>query len=568
MVKSNDIIVLKKAEDETPPKKGGVWKIAHADFMTAMMAFFLIMWLVNATDEEIKKSIANYFNPMNLTVSPSAVKGVENPTEETAPPAAGEEDGKKSGDQPVGAEVAGEGGSALGEVPAGENAEIAASDHGATGEGAAPQGDQKGGGNVEEGNERTMASAGILDETDGAAFNDPFAQVASAATDFAPERPMSVDTAQTTLGEEGTQANTEDVRDPFDPAYWQTVQTREARSLRPGRSNTADVPPPDAEINAGAATPRGESPEVSNKEYRSRGPTSDEAADPRMSDRPQVAVGPRSAVADTILATISPPAAAGVAGDAPPRTGVRPRSQEARAAAAAQDLQKALAGADGAADVAVTAGDKTVLISLTDGNAISMFPIGSSSPTRAASDLFERVGSVLAERDGRIIVRGHTDARPFTGGTSDNWTLSFQRAHATKNALVAKGVDERRFVRVEGLADRQPARPDDPFADENRRIEILYQPPAEAPSTATRPAAAGASPSAAPVDPENAMKDGAARDGPPLDKRTQAEPAPGASDRAVILAGHGNVAHETPPAEHTDPSHEAAPPSGKPAQEL
>ncbi|MEM0908622.1 MAG: MotB family protein, partial [Pseudomonadota bacterium] len=64
----------------------------------------------------------------------------------------------------------------------------------------------------------------------------------------------------------------------------------------------------------------------------------------------------------------------------------------------------------------------------------------------------------------------------FRGGTSDNWVLSFQRAHATKNALAENGVDETRFRRVEGLADREPKRPDDPFADENRRIEILYEP--------------------------------------------------------------------------------------------
>lgn len=464
MVKSNDIIVLKRAEDEAPPKKGGVWKIAHADFMTAMMAFFLIMWLVNATDEEIKKSIANYFNPMNLTTAPTATKGLQTPDEETKPPAAGEEDGKKAGDTPVGAEVPGDGGSALGQ-------------------GNVDEGTQKGGGNVEEGNERTMASAGILEETDGAAFNDPFAQIASAATDFSPEQPTAVDTADTTQGEEGNQSNTEDVRDPFDPAYWQTVQTREARSLRPGRSDTADIPPPDAEVDAGAATPRGANPDIARRPHRAAGPTPDVAPE-QPSSAPQVAIGPRSAVADAILATVAAPDAAGEAD--------RAQSQEARAAAARDDLQEALAGATGSADVQVTAGEKTVLISLTDGNAISMFAIGSSAPTSAASDLFARVGTVLAERDGRIIVRGHTDARPFAGGTSDNWMLSFQRAHATKNALVESGVDEQRFVRVEGLADRQPAAPGDPLADENRRIEILYQPPADAPAPAPAPETASA----------------------------------------------------------------------------
>jgi chemotaxis protein MotB len=42
---------------------GGAWKVAYADFVTAMMAFFLLMWLLNATTEEQRKGIADYFNP-------------------------------------------------------------------------------------------------------------------------------------------------------------------------------------------------------------------------------------------------------------------------------------------------------------------------------------------------------------------------------------------------------------------------------------------------------------------------------------------------------------------------
>jgi chemotaxis protein MotB len=42
---------------------GGAWKVAYADFVTAMMAFFLLMWLLNATTEEQRKGIADYFKP-------------------------------------------------------------------------------------------------------------------------------------------------------------------------------------------------------------------------------------------------------------------------------------------------------------------------------------------------------------------------------------------------------------------------------------------------------------------------------------------------------------------------
>ena len=45
------------------PYQGGAWKVAYADFVTAMMAFFLLMWLLNATSEEQKKGLAEYFTP-------------------------------------------------------------------------------------------------------------------------------------------------------------------------------------------------------------------------------------------------------------------------------------------------------------------------------------------------------------------------------------------------------------------------------------------------------------------------------------------------------------------------
>ncbi|QIE57797.1 OmpA family protein [Pikeienuella piscinae] len=48
---------------------GGAWKVAYADFVTAMMAFFLLMWLLNATTESQRKGIADYFTP-SIPISP------------------------------------------------------------------------------------------------------------------------------------------------------------------------------------------------------------------------------------------------------------------------------------------------------------------------------------------------------------------------------------------------------------------------------------------------------------------------------------------------------------------
>jgi len=51
---------------------GGAWKVAYADFVTAMMAFFMLMWLLNATTEKQKKGLADYFAP---TITISRVSG-------------------------------------------------------------------------------------------------------------------------------------------------------------------------------------------------------------------------------------------------------------------------------------------------------------------------------------------------------------------------------------------------------------------------------------------------------------------------------------------------------------
>src|SRR5499426_1337533 len=50
---------------------GGAWKVAYADFVTAMMAFFLLMWLINTTTPEQKRGIADYFAPESVSRSES-----------------------------------------------------------------------------------------------------------------------------------------------------------------------------------------------------------------------------------------------------------------------------------------------------------------------------------------------------------------------------------------------------------------------------------------------------------------------------------------------------------------
>jgi chemotaxis protein MotB len=57
------IIIKRKKVIQGGGHHGGAWKVAYADFVTAMMAFFMLMWLLNATTEKQRKGIADYFNP-------------------------------------------------------------------------------------------------------------------------------------------------------------------------------------------------------------------------------------------------------------------------------------------------------------------------------------------------------------------------------------------------------------------------------------------------------------------------------------------------------------------------
>ena len=69
-------VVIKREEVVEGGHHGGAWKVAYADFVTAMMAFFLLMWLLNATTEAQRKGIADYFTPNNVLSRGSSGSGL------------------------------------------------------------------------------------------------------------------------------------------------------------------------------------------------------------------------------------------------------------------------------------------------------------------------------------------------------------------------------------------------------------------------------------------------------------------------------------------------------------
>ena len=66
------VIIKRKKVIQSGGHHGGAWKVAYADFVTAMMAFFLLMWLLNATTEKQRKGLSDYFNP---TIAVNRVSG-------------------------------------------------------------------------------------------------------------------------------------------------------------------------------------------------------------------------------------------------------------------------------------------------------------------------------------------------------------------------------------------------------------------------------------------------------------------------------------------------------------
>jgi chemotaxis protein MotB len=177
------------------------------------------------------------------------------------------------------------------------------------------------------------------------------------------------------------------------------------------------------------------------------------------------------------------PAASQSAGSPAPSTPYPPApdAAEARRTAASNllaDLKKRLAGEAKAMQgpqLDVQATEDGLLISLTDRENFSMFAIGSAEPQPRVLRMMDAIAASLQSLRGLIVVRGHTDGRPYRSATYDNWRLSSARAQMAYYMLIRGGLPEKRFERVEGYADHHLKDPSRPLAAENRRIEILVR---------------------------------------------------------------------------------------------
>jgi len=76
MAGDNTVVIKRIKKSGHGGHHGGAWKVAYADFVTAMMAFFLLMWLINTTTPEQKRGIADYFAPQSIAQTVSGSGGV------------------------------------------------------------------------------------------------------------------------------------------------------------------------------------------------------------------------------------------------------------------------------------------------------------------------------------------------------------------------------------------------------------------------------------------------------------------------------------------------------------
>jgi chemotaxis protein MotB len=112
-------------------------------------------------------------------------------------------------------------------------------------------------------------------------------------------------------------------------------------------------------------------------------------------------------------------------------------------------------------------------IDLVDEADFTMFVSGTDRMTPDAMKLLNQVSGLIAETSNGLIIRGHTDAMQYASDKAmNNWQLSANRAEATRAFLTMRGIANDRFMRIEGVADREPYIPSDAFDPRNRRMSI------------------------------------------------------------------------------------------------
>jgi chemotaxis protein MotB len=497
-----EIVIIKRGRAGEEAHHGGVWKIAYADFMTAMMAFFLVMWLVNAANEKTKSQVASYFNPVKLIDTRTSNKGLQSmdtgdgqswdkrdtagvsktpPNEKKKPvprtwqtPLAEPKPKQSSGSVlkdpfTVGlkggdlSEHQGEKGQSSGDdssnyVVDAPNAEATRVLEALLQHETIPAGEKS---NVGTGEKLNIGAGekpnvGSGEKPDIGAGEKPNVGMGEKPDIGAGEKP------NVGLGD----------KPGIGAGEKPNVGMGEKSNIGAGeKPNVGTGDEPDIGM--------GDKPNLGAGEKPNTGVGEDPAMGP--SDKPRKGAGNMKvaklpSVVGNALETSDGPAMKQAS-----RTKAETNAeQQKKLKDASEQLQRKLAqsqetGSLSGVNVTVSAHAEGSLISLVEGEEHPMFGIATSTPSQELRATVKKVATALMDVDGDIVVRGHTDGRAYFTADSDNWRLSSDRAHAAYRLLVSNGVASSRFVRIEGYADTVLKVRDKPNAAQNRRIEILLK---------------------------------------------------------------------------------------------
>ena len=140
---------------------------------------------------------------------------------------------------------------------------------------------------------------------------------------------------------------------------------------------------------------------------------------------------------------------------------------------------------DLAGNVAIQHVDEGLRIQVIDQARQSMFPLGSADMYPETAELLSEVVSSIQSMPNKVWVTGHTDSLLFSRKDGyDNWSLSVDRANATRKTLLDAGLNPERIASVIGKGDTEHLVEERPADPRNRRISItlLREEPLETPS--------------------------------------------------------------------------------------
>jgi len=428
-ISSQPLVIVRRRRAAEDSHHGGVWKIAYADFMTAMMAFFLVMWLINAADKKTIVQVAAYFNPMRLTDKFASPKGLDDATEtENKETEKKDKKGteKQSADKKIEAEHKTKDGA--GEAQDEEAKKISASTGGKSSE--------------------------VLKEQ--ALFDNPGEMLEKLATQARASQPT---TAAAPI--DGN------LSDPFD-----RINRKSGRAQTALKPADPTVPAPKIKAAEPSKPTAGEQKDAQPPAKFVQGKSADnKSGDAKVDAEPRTGDAKNGVAKQAVENPTAKPevAAATEAAKAERKAAEEAKTLQSEISKSIAQVSKILP------QVEVKATPEGLLISLLDDANFGMFEVGSAKPRPELVLVMEKVGNVLKEKPGNIVVRGHTDSRAYRSGVYDNWRLSAARAQMAYYMLVRSGVPESNFVAIEGRADRDPKIPTDTEAAPNRRIDILIK---------------------------------------------------------------------------------------------